>query len=226
MSNHLSVTEIAEFCTAKAVNPSFLALAARVNSHIVSCEECRETYHAFLEAGEAIDKLEVSRPLQHPRSGIELEHIKAQLRDIGLSISKFVNGWSGLNISIPTLQELECEAIDAMTNLYHPPYAAVAKSLDSKALSRKAHPPVIKSTLTDGGGSRLSVGEDGTLSLFLVPGEADVDTMVALTQEKDESTTQFQFLQPYDGETLTAKFMNIIPGNYYVSLIKVAPEGI
>lgn len=114
----------------------------------------------------------------------------------------------------------------ACARLYHPSYVAVAKSIGQSGSARALCPPVIKSTLTDGKGSRLSVGEDGTLSFFVKNAVCDMNTLAVLVPEKEEGSLFFQYLEPYDSSTFTARFENVVPGKYFASLFTLSTADI
>lgn len=69
---HLTTEEILDFTTFTELTKENIALSSRVNTHILSCEECRKKVEAFQLIYEELEHMRDSAILEKARSGNEL----------------------------------------------------------------------------------------------------------------------------------------------------------
>ena len=227
MSEHLSLDELVKFIGAKKVDSEFFSLAARVNSHIRKCDACRQEYNTLLAIDHSISRLSVQKDTYAAgdnQIASMLTQAKGYLQKAGLTITSLKKGWGTLKLRVESLRALECEMAESVFELYHPPYLAAAKSVSKTGSDRPVQPAMIKSTLTDGQGSRISVGEDGTLSFFLANDGDMQNSLVALFPESPDGTAQFGKLGICDKKTLSVHFDDILPGEYFAMVFRAEPS--
>lgn len=49
MDEHVSFDELQTFVFAEKLTPAIIRLGAKINSHVLSCDECADQYNAWLE---------------------------------------------------------------------------------------------------------------------------------------------------------------------------------
>ena len=218
---HISAEEMITFFSANRVDPDYIRLLARINAHILECEECRKEYNALHDADEALDKIASCVPesqkmklnivkglyiFENKRSEGKkrIQECISALKDISLS----------LKLKVLSYNELGWEAIAGGNKLYHPAFAASVKSSGNDGDMRSGE---IKSTLIDDDSNRITIGIDRTLSLFLNKKEYLANSIVILIPTEKNIQPYFEYAASYDDKTVVARFDDIEPGEYIVA---------
>lgn len=73
MEEHLSFDELQSFVFAEKLTPTILQLGAKINSHILSCDECAAHYNALFELRNQLEEKaqQVDKRLEHNTGGLE-----------------------------------------------------------------------------------------------------------------------------------------------------------
>ena len=71
-TNHLTTEEILNFITMDSVTPEGIQLAAKVNCHIMQCEECRKQVAAYQIVSDKLSGTILSDPKRHKVKADEL----------------------------------------------------------------------------------------------------------------------------------------------------------
>lgn len=224
MNEHITFDEMAEFITATGITPEYMKLAARVNSHLVKCEDCRETYETLLKANDAFDEaisyVPVSRR-EKLRFFLALYTFVNKGTSVGVKLAdcaemKFK---SFVKFKVQSFTELVYEKIAGSREFYHPAFAV---SLMSNKMSEDEKDDdksgVMKSTLVDDETNRVTVSLDRRISLFLNKSESMQGSLIALVPvDGTRGEPRFAYPMDYDEKKLVVRFTDVEPGEYIVA---------
>ena len=84
-TTHLTIEEILNFITMDSITPEGIQLAARVNCHIMQCEECRKKVEIYQIVNDKLSGTTLSDPKRHKDDIGELEFEKKE-KDLGSEI--------------------------------------------------------------------------------------------------------------------------------------------
>ena len=222
MSNHISFDEMAEFLFAKEFNEDFMRMSSRINSHIQLCEECSQLYRSMLSFNDALDYETVALEELSEEKGIIARALR-KLEITSKEMQEAVGDWmknldhlvSRTNLTIKNFGEIIINSADF--GFEYPAFAAYAKAY-SEEEDTTTQSGVVRSTVIDGDSNRISIGLDGTLSIYFNRDNCDVHAWVLLAPTDDEHIPYFKPLEPYDNRLYVARFYDVTPGDYLVIL--------
>lgn len=221
-NEHVSIDDMMDFFSINKVSPETIRFMARINSHIMKCEECRKQYDALRDANETLDKIVSYIPESQK---IKLNMIKGvyyfenERADRKKGFQECVNFIKDITFSIKlkvmSFSELGWESITGGYSFFHPAFAASSKSVSE--INGNIAEGTIKSTLVDDDSNRISIGIDRTLSLFLNKNECLTNSIVILIPTEASMQPYFEYAQTYDDKTVVVRFDDIEPGDYIVA---------
>lgn len=222
MNDHITFDEMSEFVLAKEFNDDFLKMSARINSHIQSCEQCSQLYRSLLSFNDAMEYEFVPAEELSGDKGIiarTLRKLDITSKEMQEAVSNWMKNLDHLvartNLTIKNFGELIINSADF--GFEYPAFAAYAKAYSDDE-DEKAQSGVVKSTVIDGDSNRISIGLDGTLSIYFNRDNCDVHAWVLLAPTDEDHIPYFKPLEPYDSRLYVAKFYDITPGDYLVIL--------
>lgn len=222
MSNHfdehLSFEECVDIVYTECGNGEFLTKISRVNCHIYHCEECREMYSTILEAKETAEEFAREQIVCREESERVLRAIKnfviknqmavEKIKKLVERVKDFV---VYVNLNIPSLSEIGL--IDNRNDYWHPVLATVAKSTGADSFGKE-----ISSVLVNCNSNRISVEEDGVLSLVLSSQECDEDSIVLLVPHDGSKEIVMALPRQLEEDLFRVTFEDVTPGEYYIKI--------
>ena len=213
-TEHISFDEMSEYVFSKKAPAEFMSVAARINKHIMDCPECRKNYNALISLKDETEKIVAHESLDEKITTrifaflLSLEHSKPlrMIADECLGFEKW------LSFSVKNMREI-IEIQSAV--FFHPKLATVMKSA---ALGQDLGETEteIKSSLFDRKRNRVSIGLDGTLSLYLDAADHSAGKRVIILPDDYEASPQMFELTRYDDSISYVRFEGIVPGQYTI----------
>lgn len=218
LEEHLSFEECVDAVYAETADEDFFKKISKINYHIHHCEECREMYSAILAAKEVAEEIARQQLVQEEESKRVLMAIKAFVSKHQLAVEKIKElvekakeFATYMNLSIPTLSEIG--VIGNSDEYWHPRLAMVTKSQGKDRTGEE-----LQSVLVNCNSNRISVEEDGVLSLVLSSQECDEDSIVLLVPHDASQDIVMALPKPLDGDLFRVLFEDVEPGEYYIKI--------
>lgn len=213
-----------EFICMSELNDDFYRMAAKVNSHIVKCQECREIYESLLAIDEAMEKAVTMVP-KSQRIRIKLierlYHFENKNEETKKRISEYADILKELTYSVrvkvESLGEIVCSSMTGGSQFYHPAFATSGKTFSSDEESVQTG--IIKSTVIDDDNNRITIGPDGTLSLFFNKSDCYPGTLVILIPEDSSQEPLFEYAMKdsHNEDMVVVRFEDVTRGDYTVA---------
>lgn len=211
-SVHLSFEEISEYVFADTRPHGFMKTVARVNQHLAQCPECRTVYQALLEL--------YDRANEYAASGAEREKV---LTRVLRAVSAFHPGRPAEQLVRDCLRFREwCSfrvsnrwELAGGPGFSYPKLVTVMKSADGENGLGEIE-SVIRTSLMDRDKNRVSIGLDGTLTLYFDAVSYSAGQEVLLLPDEPESIPQMAELVDYDGTMVYVRFEDTAPDQYTV----------
>lgn len=210
-TSHIPFEELSAYVLSSERPDNMLAIAAKVNNHVMTCDKCKDDYYALMAL-----KDEANRAASHETLD---ESIKTRVFACLYSLerSKSVHAiaqeclefkkW--LSFSIKNLKELtQTES----TFFSYPKLLTDVKSHGGDYVEEKT----VKSSLCDADKNRVSIGLDGTLSLYFNSDEHPVGKRVIILPDDTEEAPQMFELSRYDSSISCVRFEGVAPGQYTI----------
>ena len=223
-NEHLSIEDMISFISMTKVDEDFFEMAARVNSHIYKCRECRENYETLLAASEAIENAVLFVPKSQMAyfnliKGLYLFENKREKTKKKLSecIDAIKDLTYLVQVNVASLGEIACNSLSGESQFYHPAFAVGGKSFSNSP--EDVQTGIIKSTVIDEDNNKVTIGQDGTLSLFFNKDECYPGTIVILIPEDASQEPLFEYSveDSHSEDMAVVKFEDVTPGNYTVA---------
>jgi|GEM_PF-7063043 len=211
---HISYEEMADYVFSDGRRSDFIKTAARINRHVASCPVCGELYRTLMalrdraEEYAAVETVEeklltrLFRALLITEPGEAAEALLEDCRRFKL--------W--LSFRVKNLQEL---AGDAASGFTYPRLVTVMRS-DTGPDGVEKTESVIRSSLFDRQKNRVSIGLDGTLSLYFDSAEYAAGSRVLILPDDSDADPRMIELVRYDDSICYVRFEDIRPGKYTV----------
>lgn len=182
-SDHISFEEMSEYIFTDKRPDNFVAIAAHVNSHVMLCPDCKAVYNALMSLKDEIDKIEPHESLSEKMKtrilgflyGIDCSRPIASLIDECLGFKMW------LSFTVKSMKEL---TQSTWIGFSHPKLATVMKS-STDIHDVEVTESEIKSSLYDHKKNRVSIGLDGTLSLYFDSAEHSVGKRIIIPDDTD-----------------------------------------
>ena len=219
----ISFEEMTEYVFGEIDQSDFLKIAARTNKHILKCPRCRKMYDSLmlleekltecenLEAGTEMTTAKVFDTLlseeDKKAEGVVRSSIDALIRESQ-------NFKKCIYFNVKSLQEL----VEPNEAYMHPSLVTVMMS-DTGDGSTVQTESTIQSSLIDRDKNRVSIGLDGTLSLYFDIKEHEVGKRVVIlpdTPGKEDTPGTMMELKVYDDAISYVRFEGVTPGQYTV----------
>ena len=213
-NEHISFDEMSEYVFSKKAPPEFMSVAARINKHIMDCPACRKNYNALMSLKDETEKMVTHESLDEKITTrifaflLSLEQSKPvrMIADECLGFEKW------LSFSVKNMREImEMQS----AGFSHPKLATVMKSA-ARGQDLEETETEIKSSLSDRKRNRVSIGLDGTLSLYFDAADHSAGKRVIILPEDSEASPQMFELTRYDDSISYVRFEGIVPGQYTI----------
>lgn len=221
MEDHITFEEISEFFFPSEVNESYLKTVARVNSHAMQCPLCKKRYAALLKYADTVD-LKRSAMEQNEKNNLfvlrALCSLKATSQEMENAIASCIEHIQSLStyvlVKIKDFSEIVVDSMSSGINYRYPAFSTVPKSAGSSGQTTG----IIKSSVVSDADNRISIGLDGTLSLYFNRETCDEKSWVLLAPTGEHQIPYYKRLERYDDHQYVARFFDITPGEYLVIL--------
>lgn len=213
MNEHISFDDMMDYVFSVDTSNNYIKRAAIINNHIIECDECNMMYNALMSLNESV---------LHYNS-IESEEQRVFIKVFGAlfmmnsekTISTLVEESKGFKVwisfDILNLQEISNSTSDSFT---HPHLVSAMKSsTDDESMITDTE---IRSSLYNKKKNRVSIGLDGTLSLYFDSSEHKAGQRVILLPDDEELEAKIIEMKRYDSSICSVRFEGITPGKYTV----------
>lgn len=210
---HIAFEDMADFIFNEDVS---LEIAAKFNKHMMECSKCYQMYDALYTLHESMD--------EYLNAETDGEKLRTRIFEVLWSVRKSepveklvaecgrFRHWISLEVnSAKRLVQMDA------SDFAHPKLVTVMKSSTGDD-SEKITQSVIRSSLSDENNNRVSIGLDGTLSLYFSLSEHPVGQRVILLPDDPEAVPQIAALDGYDSSISFVRFEGICPGQYTIAV--------
>lgn len=221
-SEHISFDEMSEYVFSKKAPAEFMSVAARINKHVMDCPACRKNYEALMTMKDETEKavgFESFDEKINTRIFAFLYSLE-QSKPVKAVVDECLKFEKWLSFTIKNAREI----MEPQTaGFSHPKLATVMKSA-TPGQDVEETETEIKSSLFDRKRNRVSIGLDGTLSLYFDESEhAEGKRVIILPDDPDMSPQMFE-LTRYDASISYVRFEGIAPGQYTVVVEETSYE--
>lgn len=218
---HVTFDEMTAFFFPEKPDADYRRLASRVNAHLMGCPSCRKRYDALLDFSEETERSAAAMtPAQQRRMTIlrALYGLRATSDEMAQAIDRLLDRAHELTASvcvrIRSFGELSAVGIGNGLQYRYPVFSTVPKAAGEAG----ATTGISKSSVVADDRSRISIGLDGTLSLYFDRSACSRDAWVLLAPTGEGQIPYYKPLEAYDERQLAAHFFGITPGEYLVIL--------
>lgn len=217
MGEHISFEEMSDFVFGKNRPADYMNTVAKYNHHIFKCDECAKMYDVMMSLKEEIDK---ANAYETPLEKVRTKVFRFLCRNSGKKTAgELVDESKGfgllLSFNVKSLRELIQNAAEGFSH----PKIAVASRYSASGDTVSESESTILSCLDDGK-NRVSIGMDGTLSLYFDATEYEEGKRVILIPDDEETEPVMQILGSYDDGVSYALFEGVEPGEYAIVVEK------
>jgi len=190
MDTHISFDEMVDYLSCKEADTHFRELAAKINTHIIHCPECRKAYQAILALNDAIDsKVRIMEMSSfHDRTGTSIRNLQKLAR---IKIDNFRN-----------------MLIEGMS-FFRPEALGINMSVGSES-SENA------SFFVNDEGVSLDFAKDGTLTVRFPLTMSNMGDNIILQSENDPSIVITAKCEPFNQQTGCIRVHDLEPGSYLI----------
>lgn len=217
MNEHFSFDDIMNYVFSEDTSSDFINKAAKINNHIMVCDECNMMYNALMSLNESV---------LHYNS-IESEEQRIFIKVFGAlfmmnkdkTITKLVEESKGFKVWISFDIVNQQEISSRLSNTFMHPHlvSAMKSSTDDEVIITDTEN---RSSLYDKKKNRVSIGLDGTLSLYFDSSEHKAGQRVILIPDDEELEAKIIEMKRYDSSIFSVRFEGIAPGKYTVVVEK------
>ncbi len=215
---HIDFSDMAEYVFSNGKSESFLKKAAVINKHIMECPECYKTYSALLllqEKAEKYASLETNGEKLFSRL-LRFFFSEKNNQPIEQLVNDCMRFKVWLSFNIQNMKDLIQTSAQGFSN---PHLVTVMKSATGKDGVEEVK-SVIRSSLIDKDKNRVSIGMDGTLTLYFDSNVyAEGKRILILPDDEDDDPVMIELMR-YDDSISYVRFEGIKPGKYTVMIEK------
>ncbi len=211
--SHIDFDEIVTFVLSKKINREYLELAARVNSHLVSCPECFKTYKAIKSFCESFEEAIHARSTDKKMVRILQSIYKSSTEEktLDMLISDFKDKLkehrSVFSLNVMSNDEISLSDIVGGVNFYHPVENGDGKECDTRER---------KDILTDGNSNSISLSSDGRLSFRLDQNICRAGNIMYLLSDDDDAEVSLQIAKESDDGSVELSYDGVSSGEYSI----------
>lgn len=213
---HIRFEEMTAYVFSDGKQASFLKTAAVINKHVTDCSQCFKMYQGLmllrdrLEQYTAIETASEQKLIRLLRFFLP----EAKNRTPEQVVDECMRFKVWLSFGIKNMKELLQLSAPGFSN---PRLVTVMKSSDGSNGIEETE-SVIRSSLFDKDKNRVSIGLDGSLSLYFDSSTyAEGRRVLLLPDDCDEEPTMIELIR-YDDSISYVRFEGIIPGKYTVMI--------
>ena len=216
ITEHVSFEDMTEYVFHNNAldNDSFVEESARIQSHIFNCKECRTLYNALLTLKESLDAFDTYQTSQeilfskvfrffYMSGTIPAEKIT----ELCLKFRKWIS------FGFIDIKEIFSVSSDTLFN--HPKLIGIMNSV-SDDKSGGDRETLIKTSLIDKNNNRITIGMDGTLSLYFDSTKHPEGKRIIIIPDNDNADTKMLELTEYEESISNVRFEGITPGEYTI----------
>ena len=211
-NNHVSFEEMSDYVFSNIDKDDFISIASKINKHVMECASCKECYERLMQLKDAIVKIQSHETVD--------ERLKTRLFALLYTMEKptknLINECFGfqkwLTFSIKNYREI---SQSQSKDFSHPVLATVMNSVTPGQESEVTETEIM-SSLCDRNRNRVSIGLDGTLSLYFDATDHSAGKRVVILPDDTEKESQMLELTRYDESISYVRFEGISPGQYTV----------
>ncbi len=212
--SHISFEEMANYLFSDGRDKDFLATAARINKHVMECEDCRKLYSTVIALRDEADAFArhenlAERTILRIISYFYSMSIQKPIKTLLDECKRFK---LLLSFNIKNLREL---AETTASGFSYPKLVTVMKSSTDENKVEESE-SVIYSSLIDQNKNRVSIGLDGTLTMYFDNKEHSVGKRVMVIPDDETMQLQMIELRPYDRSLSYVRFEGVTPGSYTI----------
>lgn len=213
-TENISFEELSDYVFSSNRPDNYLTYAAKMNKHIMTCPSCKRNYEALMCLRDETEKLENYEPLDEAiRTRVfALLYSVENSKPVRAIVKECMNFEKWISFNIRSLEEIVQEQSMGFT---HPRLATVMKS-SVPGQDVEETEGEIKSSLCDRNRNRVSIGLDGTLSLYFDAREHSVGKKVIILPDNTDEMPQMIELTRYDDSISYVRFEGVTPGPYTV----------
>lgn len=213
MNEHITFEEMVDYVFVEDRPNDFFETAAKMNYHIMNCEECGKMYNALMDLNESV--------LQY--NSVETEEQRIFIKVFGAlymlnsdkTVSALVEESKNFKvwISFDIINQQEIMSCNNNSFIHPHMVSAMKSSTDDEAEISNTE---IQSSIFDKNNNRVSIGLDGTLSLYFDSSQHKAGQRVILLPDDEELETKIIEMKRYDSSICSVRFEGITPGKYTV----------
>lgn len=214
ITSHISFDDMADYIFSDGRTEDFIATAARINNHVMECEQCRNMYYTLLTLHDEASAYAERTNLKEKT----LLRVISYFYSIGISkpIESLLDECRRfkllLSFNIKSMKELSGYPASGFT---YPKLVTVMKSSNDDNNLEESE-SVIYSSLIDQNKNRVSIGLDGTLSLYFDAKEHSAGKRVMVIPDDENAAAQMIELTKYDNSLSFVRFEGVAPGQYTI----------
>ena len=211
---HISFDEMSEYIFSQKAPAEFMSVAARINKHIMDCPVCRKNYDALMQLKDETEKLASYESLDEKIATRIFAFLLSleQSKPVRTIVDECLGFEKWLSFTIKNMREI-METQSA--GFSHPKLVTVMKSATSGEDAEETETE-IKSSLFDRKRNRVSIGLDGTLSLYFDESDHSAGKRVIILPDDAEVSPQMFELTRYDDSISCVRFEGVVPGQYTI----------
>jgi hypothetical protein len=214
--SHISFDDMVEYVFSNKLTVDFVRKGAKINNHVMNCPECYRMYLSLMDYHEKVEQflncetgeesiiMRILSFLFSEDAGRPIESILEECRRFRKWIA----------FSVKNFRELVQGELPGFS---HPRLATVMKSASGKSNTEEVESEIL-SSLFDKAKNRVSIGLDGTLSLYFDAKNHSVGQRVIIMPDDPNKSPQMLELTMYDDSITHVRFEGINPGQYTVLL--------
>lgn len=210
---HITIEEMLSFLQIDELTPANIKKANSFNQHIYQCSECRKIYSDLCEAVETIEEAT-------NRNNENIRILQACFKTSKESYTEIISKFTKKIRDLATEITVEIESLTKITttnllsgfSFYHPVPVGQLKSMGEKSKDEALD------ILIDDKYNRISVSQDGTLSLRFQKDVCREDQMVFLIPEDEEQDVLIAYSKMGADGLVRVEFYDLMPGNYKIKI--------
>lgn len=213
-NEHIPFDELSAFVFAKNTSKDFLSVAARINKHLMACPSCKKNYYALMNVKDEIEKAARYETFDERIETRVFAFLYSKKHSSSLQaiVKESLRFKKWVSFNIRSMKEIVSVQ---QPRLAHPVLASVMKSSTSGSQADEVKTE-IKTSLYDRNRNRVSIGLDGTLSLYFDASSHPAGKRVIILPDDATKSPQMVELTRYDDSVAYVRVEGIAPGEYTV----------
>ena len=213
-STHIPFDDMAQYVFSDGRAETFMKDMARINNHIMECQECYNMYQSLMTLYDKASEFACMQTAEEKEFGRVLSFLFAKEADKPIEnvIEECRRFKKWLSFSIKNMKELiKSETPD----FSHPRLVTIMKSSSDETGVEETQSE-IRSSLFDKDKNRVSIGLDGTLSLYFDAKDHSIGKRVIILPDDEDVNPQMLELTMYDDSISYVRFEGVLPGKYTI----------